>query len=331
MYRCALSFGKETTYGTAVATTHAVEFIDESFDLPDLDVEGEGFRSGDTVPRDGNVTRPVVSSTGGLSMQPTSKGMGLLLEWLMGAGSPALVGGTTWQQNFTLADLAPSQTVQKQLPRRNQTLDVQQYKGSLVTSFEISMDAKGVLKLTIDCDNRDVAVGGTADALVYVVGTRFAFAGGSFGTGAFTAPTPTTLATAATPVAGVRSWSMKVDRKLDVDAPYNGNNSGLKDQPLPNALCEITMTAELELVDGAYAAAVRAGTPQSFVANFTAEALSVGLASIQIAIPRLRPKGPLPKAAQGVITTSATYKVYSDGTSTQPMWICTRTSDAALA
>ena len=119
-YQCAISVGRESTYGTGVATGRALEFAEEDWQLIDEDVEGEGYRSGAILPRHDAVTRPVTGGTGSLRIQPTSKGLGLLLEELTGGTATSnLVGGTTYQQVFTLDSASlPSTTVQRQVPRR---------------------------------------------------------------------------------------------------------------------------------------------------------------------------------------------------------------------
>lgn len=326
-YRCAISLGRESVYGTPVTTGRAYEFSDEGFDLGDLDVEGEGYRSGDDGAREADIIRPIVSAKGSLTLQPTSKGMGLLLEELLGTGVSTLVSTGLYQQNFSFADTPKSVTVQKQLPARDQSILVQQFKGAVVTDWTLSMDAKGVLKLAINYDCRDaVATGLSADSLVYTIGTRFSFAGASFASGTYTAPTTTTLPAAGTAYAGVRAWSIKVDNKLDTDSVYTGGNSGLKDLPMPSDVREITMTADLELRDGTYQQAVRAGTASSFVATFT----DGSTGQLVVGIPKLRPKGPLPKADKGLIVVSSQWKAYLDGTNPL-LHLSTRTSDAALA
>lgn len=332
-YRCALSFGREASYGTQVTTGRAKHFITEGFDIPDLDVESEAYVPGSDVASLSGVTRPTKTAIGAMEYQPTTRGEGRMFETLMGAGLSALVSGTTYQQVFTFADVMPSETVQKQLPRRDQSIGTQTYRGVVNTGFEIKMDAKGVLAISADFDAREGVIGQAADALVTVMGERFVFAGAYFYSTLTSAPTSTALAVLANPVAGVRSWSVKVDHKLDTDATYTGNNAGLKDRPMPSDLREITMNASIEYQDDTFETAYLNGSALAFGARFQAlsETLSTGVPTIDVILPCLRAKGPMPKADKGLIVTDRTFKAYNNGTSAQRMWIVTRTADSALS
>lgn len=330
-YRCAIQFGREAGYGTPVVTNRNMCFISEGFDMADPDVESDAYCFGAVVPRLAGVTRPTITGGGPFEFQPTSKGMGRMFETLMGSAVSTLVSGSTYQNVFTFADIMPSETVQKQVARRDGTLGTQTYSGVVNTGFEMKMDAKGVLAISADFDARNVVLGNTPDALTTIQGERFTFAGGYFYSTMTTAPTANALAVLANPIAGVRAWSAKVDHKLDTDSPYNGNNGGLKDKPLPSDLREIMMQASIEYADETFNTAYRNGTAMAFGARFQAEALSTGFATIDIVAPCVRAKGPLAKADKGLIVTDTTFKVYDNGTAAQPFWIVTRTSDAALS
>ena len=333
-YRSAISIGRETTYGTAVTTNRELAIIDEGLEANDADVDGEGYYSGDEGPRDTAVTRPALGGTGPISLQPTSKGFGLMLEEIMG-GTPThtLVSSGIYQTVAIFGDTMPSVTIQKQLPlARTGSVAVQQHKGCIITGFELSMDAKGILNASLNYDIRDPYGTAAADALTKVFGSRFSFAGAkSFG-GTITAPTATVLGSGSAPLAGVRSAKVTVDHKLDVDSPYNMNNGGLKDKPMPSDLRSIEVELVREFLDEAFETALRAGTNTGLVLTFEAESLGASNACLQIVLPCLRPKGPLPKAGKDMVLTTP-YKLvaYKAAAFAQRMWVVLRTSDAALA
>lgn len=332
-YRCAISLGRETTYGTAVTTGREVAVMDEAFDWPDPDVDGEGFYSGAEGPLDTAICRPTTSGTGSLSLQPTSKGFGLLAEELMGAGASTLVSAGVYQQVFTFADVLPSVTVQKQVPQRDGTIVVQQHKGCVVTGFELGMDAKGILTLSLNYDVRDPSGTAAADALTKIVGTRFCFAGAASFTGTITAPTATALGVGSVPLEGVRSAKVTVDHKLDTDNPFHFGAAGLKDKPLPTGeLRTIEVELTRELIDASFETAYRAGTNIGLVLTFESESLAAGKATVQIVLPALRAKGPLPKVSKEAVAVTP-YKLvaYKTAAFAQRMWLVLRTSDAALA
>ena len=333
-YRCAISIGREAGYGTAVTTNRELAIIDEAFDVNDDDVDGEGYYSGDEGPRDTAVTRPVLGGSGSLSLQPTSKGTGLLLEEATGATAVhTLVSSGIYQSVFTHGDTPPSVTVQKQLPvARTGSVAVQRFKGCIVTGYEISMDAKGILTFNLNYDVRDPYGTAAADALTKVFGTRYIFASAKSFSGTIVAPTTTALATGSSALAGVRTFKVTVDHKLDTDSPYNMNNGGYKDRPMPNDLRSIEVEITREFIDENFETALRAGTHMGLVFTFEAESLGASPAALQIVLPNLRPKGPLPKVGQDMILTTP-YKLvaYKNASFAQRMWIVQRTSDAALA
>lgn len=331
-YQCALSFGRESTYGTSVAVTRSYEFAEEDWQVIDEDVLGDGYRSAAEGPRYDAFVRPVTGGTGSMTLQPTSKGMGLLLEALTGSGTSTLVSGTTYQQGFYIDQTAlPSETVQKLVPMRDGTVGVQEFRGATATGWTLSLEPKGVLRLETQWDVREFAAGQNADALAYLAGKRFDFSGASFQTGTYTAPTTTALASGNAALTGVRGFSVAVDLKMDVDGVYTGNNAGKKDQPAASDLPEITVTITKEYQSDDLLDAYRAGTHMCFVATLTTpESLSTGSPTFQVSFPSLRPKGPLPKTDKGIIVTDLTYVATWNGTQ-HPMYLATRTADTALA
>lgn len=332
-YRCAISLGRESTYGSSVVTSREIAVIDEAFDWDDPEVDGEGFYSGTEGPSDTAICRPTIGGKGKLSFQPTSKGFGLLLEEMMGAAiHNQTVANGVYQTVATFADSLPSVTVQKQLPKRDGSIAVQQFKGCLVTGFEFSMDAKGILQVSVDYDVRDPSGTAAADALTRIAGARFCFAGAKSYTGTITAPLTTALATGSVELSGVRSVKVAVDHKLDTDSPYNLNGSGLKDKPLPSDLRSIEVELTRELVDESMVTAWRNGTNVGLVLTFESESLGASNACLQIVLPSLRVKGPLPKVGkESVLTTPYKLVAYKSASFAQRMWAVLRTSDAALA
>lgn len=331
-YLCALQAGREASYGAGATTAREYPIIDEAFDFPDPDVDGEGWYSGAEGPLDTAITRPVLAGSGSLTIQPMSKGFGLLAEELMGAATHTLVSGTTYQTLLTFADTLPSAQWQKQLPERDGSTQVQDYVGCVVTSWDLTMESKGTLALAVNYDVRDPSGTGSADALVKITGTRFVFAGFSVQSGTITAPTTTTLGSGNAALAGVRGVKVTVDHKLDVDSPFNANNAGLKDQPMPSDLRSIEVELTRELVDETLETAFRNGTNVGLVLNFEAESLSTGKATLQIVLPSLRAKGPLPKVGkERILTTPYRLVAYKNASFAQRMWMVLRTSDAALA
>ena len=121
---CSIGYATESTYKTGVTPTRWLEFNEESINWDKSIKQGEGLRVGARVAR--SARRVVTSAAGGgdFSSYAQTKGQGLLWSYAMGSGTSTLVGGTTYQQLFTLGTDDPASfTLQKGLPRVGGTVD----------------------------------------------------------------------------------------------------------------------------------------------------------------------------------------------------------------
>ena len=329
---CTIGFGTESTYGTGVTPTRWLEFLDESLDYNKNIIQGEGLRGGSRVLRSGR--RIVSSSDGGgdFSVEVASKGMGLFLSYCLGVGTSTLVSGTTYQQNFTLTDQInlPTFTLQKGLPRVDGTIDPYTFTGCAVASWELTFGNDAILQMSTTIDARDVTTATGYAAVSYAAGANvFAFKDASIFTGTFTAPTTTVLASAATPLASVRSGSLSVDNHLTNDR-YNFGSAGKKGRQ-PVGMREITGSLEVEYADATFRDAILNDTEMTLVLTYTGAALSAGTETFQVAIPSLRFSGNLPSANGGdLITHPLEFRVFDNAVAAQPLWVSMRTSDSAL-
>lgn len=327
---CSIGMAKESTYGTAVTVSRFFEGVDESLDLNKNVVQGKGLRVSSRVARSSRRVIPTLDAGGDMSVECLSKGQGLLWEQCMGAGASTLVSGTTYQQVFTLADLMPSATWQKGVPRYDNTVDAYTYPGSTVDSFEFTFANSEIamLKWTLDC--KDVTIVPAYATPSYPTSPNlFHFANGTISTGTLTAPTSTALASAATPLANVRGGSIKVSHNVNADR-YNFGGGGRKFQPKPG-LREITGSLTVEYDSGTFRDAVLNDTPMSLIVQFTGGALSAGNETLQVVLPELKFDGKLPAANGGEeVTIDLEFTVLDNLTAAQPIWVVARTSDSAL-
>lgn len=330
----SIGFGTETTYKTGVTPTRWVEYTDEGLDWDKNVKQGKGLRVGGRVARSARRVVPTAEGSGDFSMECTSKGMGLLWSYLMGAGTSTLVSAATYQQVFTLADLLPSFTLQKGVPHINTdgslTVDAYTFLGATCDSFEIDFTNADILTLKVTTDIADVTTGTAYTAPSYAATpSLFHFAGGSISTGTFTAPTTTVLASAATPLGSIRGGSLTVNHNTTQDR-YNFNGGGRKDKPTVG-LRDISGKMDVEYSGTAFRDAVLNETPMSLVLTYTAAALGTGLETLQIALPELKFDSELPKTnGTDLITQSMAFAVLDNLSAAQPIWIVTRTGDTAL-
>lgn len=327
----SVGLAKESTYGTGVTPTRFFEFTDETFDFEKNVVQGTGLRVGSRTARSNRRVITTADAGGDFTMECVSKGMGLLWEQCMGTGASNLVSDSTYQQVFTLADVMPSATWQKGIPRFDGTVDPYTFVGGMVESWELEFDQAGIALLKCTVDAKDVTTATAYATPSYPAGTSnlFHFANGSLSTGSFTAPTTTTLAAGATPLANVRSGTVSVSHNLGTER-YNFNAGGRKAKP-PVGMREISGSLTVEYDSTAFRDAVLNDTAMSLVLTYTGGALGTGSETLQIALPEIKFNGQLPSTNGGdEIVIDMEFVALDNGTAAQPIWVVTRTADTAL-
>lgn len=332
----SVGIGTEGTYGTSVTPTRWYEFMDESLDFTKNTKQGEGLRVGGRVARSG---RRVIVSTmakGDFSLEVPSKGMGLLWQAALGAGTSTLVSGSTYQQNFTLGtgSQPPSLTVQKGIVRVDGTVDPYTYAGMVIDGAEITAGNGEIVQAKFDFIGKSLATATAYAAPSYPAApvNLFHFAQGAITLGgAVTAPTTTTLATGGTAVANVRDFSLKIENGL-TDDRFNFGAAGAIAQPTYGAR-SISGKMTIEYDSATIRDAYLADTPLACVLTFTsAETLSTGTATFQIVLPEIKIDGDaIPNANKtDLVTVGVDFSVLDNLTATQPIWIVHRTADTAL-
>lgn len=328
---CALIGKKETTYKTGVVGDRSFEFLDESLAWDKSVKQGQGLRAGSRVARSARRVVPTAAGNGDWSLECISKGMGYLWEWCLGAGASSLVSGTTYQQMFTLSDTPPSWTFQKQLPEVGGTIDAYTFLGAMVAGWEFNCPNGDIatLKMTLDIGDITTATGAFTNTYPTAAANLFHFANGSISNGALTAPTTTALASAATPLASVRSFNVACNNNLAGDR-YNLGGSGRKDKPTPG-LREISGSIVVEYANTTFRDAVLNDTAMCLVLNLSAGALSTGNETLQLVLPEVKFDNEIAKANKtDLIQQTMNFAVLDNLTAAQPIWVVTRTSDTAL-
>jgi len=320
----------ETVYGTPVVTTRWFEYTDESLDYRKNIKQGLGLRVGGRVARSGRRVVPTADGGGDFSLECASKGMGLLWQWAVGAGTSTLVSALTYQQNFTDADAPGSTTLQKGLPRLDGTVDAYTFTGAMCSQWELDFPQSDIVKAKFTVDSKDVLTATAYAAPSYVATPNlFSFAGGSISTGAFTAPTTTTLPIAATPLANVHGGSITVNNNPKVDR-YNLGGLGRKSKP-STGLGSITGKLDIEYTDSVFRDAVMADTPMSLMLTWTAGALGTGLETLTLAIPEIKFDSQLPMTnGTDLIVQSMSFQGLDNLVAALPYYLCARTADTAL-
>lgn len=331
----SVGWKKETTYGTPVTVDRWAEILNPPFDYVPEVVQGEGLRVGaGGVARSSRRVVPTSQGSGEVELELFTKGLGTLFELAMGEGSSTLVSGTAYQQLFTLVDgLMPSATIQVGLPDATGTVQPYTYGGCTCQSFELNVPQSGIATFKTAWHARSLATGTALATPSYPSGgslLHWGLASVTYG-GTVTGPTSTTLASGGTEILNVRDFSLSVAHNLAGDR-FNMGASGLPAQPIPGRR-EITGTVTVEYSDNVLRDAYlnQTGAPMVLTLAASGEALSTGVATVQVVLSDVYVDGSLPKANGGeLITTQFAFTALDDETASEPLWIAVRTSDTAL-
>lgn len=336
----------ESTYGTPVTVTRFYEFLSENFQFNPAFLDGMGLKAGQAYNR---ATRTVVSQkdvNGDLTMEHTSgeaatavaDSMGFWWKYALGSAftTPTVVLGTAYQQIHTNGSKAGQfLTVQVGRPQiSGVTVQPFTYTGVKITDWEFSCNDNQIAQLKVTCDGRDEGTStGLAAASYPTPNGLFAFSHASTMTLGGTASTSSGLTSISggsslgSLVNGIDitgSTPMKVDR-------YGLGNSGLKGEPIENAIPTITGTLSTEFFSRTELYDVfKANTTQPLQIDFTkfdsAGNDANGVASgpnpfrLSIILPSVRFKtGAVNVNGPDVVPQSIGFQAYDDGSGTNPV------------
>jgi hypothetical protein len=331
----------ETVYGTPVTVTRFYEFLSENFVYNPAFLDGMGLKAGQAFNR---ATRTVVSQfdvNGDLTMEHTSgeaatavaDSMGFWWKYALGSAftSPTLVLGTAYQQVHTNGSKAGQfLTVQAGRPQiSGVTVQPFTYTGVKVTGWDFSCNDNQIAQLKVTCDGQtELTSTGLAAASYPTPNGLFSFANASVFTLGGTATTTAGVTSVASGVAVASRVTgitlsgltpMKVDR-------YGLGNSGLKGEPIENAIPTITGTLTTEFFSRTELYDVfKANTTQPLQLDFTkfdsagndANGVAAGPNPYRLSfiLPAVRFKsGSVNVTSPDVIPQSIGFQAYDDGT-----------------
>lgn len=139
-----LMFAAETTVGTAVTPTTAVEYNSESLTLEKNIVQGSGLRGGGLFARSTRRAYTTRSVGGDIELDVVTEGMGTLFEHMLGTAASGV---------YTPGPLTgKSLTIQKGVPTTAGVVVPFTYNGCKITSWELACEVGGILTLTLTID-----------------------------------------------------------------------------------------------------------------------------------------------------------------------------------
>ncbi|MEU0734684.1 phage tail tube protein, partial [Streptomyces lavendulocolor] len=173
-----LGIAVESSYGTFVAPTKFLEFTKESLQLKKTTAQSSGIAAGRLMQL---ASRRVVTQReagGNLDMEVTNRGMGPLLQALMGTTvTPVQQGATAaYLQTHTLADTAgKSLSIQKGVPLTTGTVTDKSFVGCKVVGAEFSCGMGEMLTASWEIDAKDCSESETLAAASYTAMSPFHF------------------------------------------------------------------------------------------------------------------------------------------------------------
>ncbi|MGW2226794.1 phage tail tube protein [Streptomyces formicae] len=304
-----LGIAAETTYGTFVAPSKFIEFTKESLVLKKTTAQSAGIAAGRLLALSSRrvLTRREVA--GSIDLEVTNKGMGLLLQALMGTSvTPVQQGaGPAYLQTHTLADTAgKSLTIQKGVPLTTGTVTDKTFLGCKVTSAEFSCEVGGMLTASYEFDGKDCDEGQTLAAASYANMAPFHFGQMALKTGSFGAETA---------LDGIRKVSCKVERPQETERFYAGQ-SGLKKEPISNDQVKITGNLESDYVATTLDDLHTSDAATSLVWEFVGPNIATTyFETFRITLPAIRlDEGPPVVDGFGVVKPTFNYVGLYDGT-----------------
>ncbi|MFJ4712722.1 phage tail tube protein [Streptomyces sp. NPDC088785] len=236
-----LSIGAETTYGTYVAPSKHLEFTKESLVLKKTTAQSAGIAANRLVALSSRRVVTQREANGSIDLEVTNKGMGTLLQALMGTSvTPAQqAASTAYLQAHTLADTAgKSLVIQKGVPLTTGAVTDKTFLGCKVTSAEFSCEQGGMLTASYEFDCKDCDETQTLVVASYSNVSPFHFGQMALKTGTYASETA---------LDGIRKVSIKIERPQAVDRFYAGQ-AGLKKEPISNDQVKITGSVEMDYV-----------------------------------------------------------------------------------
>lgn len=149
---------REVTYGTYAAPDHFYEFVSEGVKLNQTFRKAKSMRAASRVARQDRQSTAKKGASGPITLEPMTKGFGLLLESCLGAVAISTPGGgtTTRLQTHTIGDMfGKSLTLQVGRPDIAGTVQPFSYLGAKLTSWEFSQALDDYLSFTCDVDAQD--------------------------------------------------------------------------------------------------------------------------------------------------------------------------------
>lgn len=303
-------FAAESTYGTYVAPNRWARVNSNMVKKTRATIDGGGMSAGLMAPLGSMRHETSQAGAGPIAMDVPHKGIGLLLQALMGGTvTPAQQAATTaYLAQFPLADpIGKFLTIQGAVPDTGGTARPYTAKGCKITAAEFSCGINDPLRVTFDVDAREVVEDQTLAAPSFTSTRNFHFAQMAVKLGTYNSEAS---------IQGVRRVTVRIERASDTGRIYAGNG-GLKSEPILNAFQMVTGSLEADYVAKADLADRYANhTSTALDLVFTGPNIeSTYFETFRIRVPMFFLEGESPTAGgPDIVRTTYPFKAYLDGT-----------------
>lgn len=333
-----LMVGAEVTWGTGVTPDHAYEFNDEGLKLDPTFLEPTGLRAGLKYKRASRVSISRKSVSGDVTLEHSTKGMGLLWKHALASSvtTPTTLTSPATEQVHTPGDFrGKGLTVQVGRPEPSSgTVKPFTYAGCKVSSWELSVSDNGIPTLKLTFDGRSEATATALAAASYPSGAKvFSFAnatlslGGTAATasGKTTVTGGTAVATVVTEVSVSGSAPMATDR-------YGIGNAGLKSEQLENDTPTITGSLNAEFNKAELYDHFTNNDTLPLVLTLTGDPIGASGSNdtLEVILPAVKLKAASPNVGgPDIVSMSTDFEAYSDETN-PPIQVRIVSGDVAL-
>ena len=321
-----LGLAESSTFGTYQTPTRFLEFLEESLEYQIERVESAGLRANNRVLRTDRYAPGQKRVEGSITVEPATKGYGLILKHALGSSSISTPSGATLARlhAHTLGDIyGTSLTVQVGRPDTSGTVQPFSFLGCRVDSINFTSSVDEILQSEVSLVGQDMTTSQALATATYpTTGSAAAYEQFYWTQGV--------VSIGGSSVAVVTDFEIEVNNNLKSDRYFLGGAT--MSEPIIAGMTEITGTITMEFLNLTAYNRFTANTQAAINAKWTAATAIEGSTypyfEIDITKARFDAGGDPQVGGPDVLTQEIPFKVLNDGTNT-PITINYLTSDTA--
>lgn len=314
-----LMFATESTWGTAVTVTRALEFNSESLKFEPTWLEPTGLRAGTKFKRVSRIRQSRKSAAGDVELDIATLGMGMLIKHMLGSTvtTTTLVSGTAYKQVHVPGGfLGLGLTTQVGRPEpATGTVVPFTYNGVKVMSWEFNCEDNSTPNLKLSLVGRAETTATALATASYLAGSSvfdFSQATLKLGGTPSTSAGETTIAGGTAVAAVVRSISVSGETPM-ADERFGLGNAGLRSQPLENDIPTITGSLDAEFAKTELYDAFQNNTTTALQFDLVGAAIGAAFYTFSIILPAVKLKAAAPSVGgPDIVSMSTDFEAYSN-------------------